>query len=50
MPQGEQREIVYNNNEVTIVDKNAREVTINLDLLSPTTKYKAILYTEGENA
>ncbi|MBT8181630.1 MAG: glycoside hydrolase family 97 C-terminal domain-containing protein [Eudoraea sp.] len=50
MPRCEQREIVNNNNRVTIVDKNALEVTINLDFLSPNKKYKAILYSDGENA
>ncbi|WP_297690969.1 hypothetical protein [uncultured Eudoraea sp.] len=50
MPQSEQREIVNNNNQVTIVDKNALEVIVNLDFLSPNKKYKAILYTDGENA
>ena len=34
----------------SITDENAREVTINLDFLSPSKKYKAILYTDGENA
>jgi hypothetical protein len=34
----------------SITDENAREVTINLDFLSPNKKYKAILYTDGENA
>lgn len=49
MPRGEQREIVNNNNQVTITDENAREVTISLDFLSPTKKYKVILYTDREN-
>lgn len=34
----------------SITDENAREVTINLDFLSPNKKYKAILYSDGENA
>ena len=50
MPWGEKPEIIYNNNEVTLTDENAREVTINIEFLSPNKKYKAILYTDGENA
>lgn len=50
MPWGEQPEIVYNNNEVTIADENTRGVTINLNFLSQTFKYKVILYTDGKNA
>ena len=34
----------------SITDENAREVNINLDFLYPSKKYKAILYTDGENA
>ncbi len=34
----------------SITDENAREVSINLDFLAPSQKYKAILYTDGENA
>ncbi len=34
----------------SITDENSREIKINLDFLSPSKKYKAILYTDGENA
>ena len=34
----------------SITDENAREIKINLDFLSPSKKYKAIMYTDGENA